>query len=58
MTPDEDDTVITVSGRFEPLSATVGLFVGPLAKLVAVRAARQALADLVRAVEAPDATQA
>lgn len=55
--PDEDATVITVSGRFEPLNATVGLLVGPVAKLVAVRAARRALADLVSAVEAPGATQ-
>jgi hypothetical protein len=54
VTPEEEETVITVSGRFEPLNATVGLLVGPLAKVVAVRAARRALADLVTAVEAPD----
>ncbi len=54
VTPQEGDTVITVSGRFEPLNATVGLLVGPLAKLVAVRAARRALTDLVRAVGARD----
>jgi hypothetical protein len=52
--PDQKVTVITVSGRFEPLNATVGLLVGPLAKMVAVRAARRALADLVTAVEKPD----
>ena len=52
--PDQNVTVITVSGRFEPLNATVGLLVGPLAKMVAVRAARRALADLVTAVEKPD----
>lgn len=54
VTPQEDVTVITVSGRFEPLNAAVGLLVGPLAKVVAVRAARRALADLVTAVQAPD----
>jgi hypothetical protein len=57
ITPDDDVTVITVSGRFEPLNATVGLLVGPLAKVVAARAARRALADLVTAVDAPDITQ-
>lgn len=56
VTPREGDTVITVSGRFEPLNATVGLLVGPVAKFVAVRAARRALTDLVRAVGAPGAT--
>jgi hypothetical protein len=56
LTPKNDLTVITVSGRFEPLNSTVGLLVGPLAKAVAVRAARRALADLVAAVEAPDMT--
>jgi Polyketide cyclase / dehydrase and lipid transport len=55
--PDDDVTVITVSGRFEPLNATVGLLVGPLAKMVAARAARRALADLVAAVDAPDVSQ-
>jgi hypothetical protein len=34
--------------------ATVGLLVGPLAKVVAARAARRALADLVAAVDVPD----
>ncbi len=57
ITPDEDVTVITVSGSFEPLNTTVGLLVGPLAKLVAVRAARRALAELVAAVDPPDVTQ-
>lgn len=54
VTRDEDATVVSVSGRFEPLNAAVGLLVGPLARVVAVRAARRALADLVTAVEAPD----
>ena len=54
VTPDEDATVISVSGRFEPLNTAVGLLLGPLARIVAVRAARRALSDLLTAVEASD----
>jgi hypothetical protein len=46
VTPDEDATVVSVSGRFEPLNAAVGLLVGPLARIVAVRAARAPGASL------------
>ena len=54
VTAEQDATVVSVSGRFEPLNAAVGLLVGPLARVVAVRAARRALADLLTAVEASD----
>lgn len=50
-------TVVSVSGRFEPLNAAVGVLVGPLARVVAVRTARRALTDLVTAVEAPDPSE-
>jgi hypothetical protein len=53
LSPVHNGTLVTVSSLCEPLNALVGIFVGPLAKVVAVRAADRALADLLTALPEP-----
>lgn len=49
--PDVDGTFVEVSGRFEPRNAVIAALLGGLARVVAVQAARRALADLAAYVE-------